>query len=66
MPDKPRGPLRGIRRVQDAGAHWHVTLTCGHSVYRPKADGRPRLFARCHCRDCLTNDASRGTAGLLT
>jgi hypothetical protein len=50
----PRGPLRGVRRVDDAGAHWHATLVCGHSIDRPKATGRLGVFSRCRCLDCLS------------
>ena len=47
-----RGPLRGVRRVDDAGTHWHAVLVCGHSAYRPKTTGRLTVFSRCHCPDC--------------
>ena len=49
----PRGPLRGVSHVDDAGAHWRATLVCGHSVSRLKAAGRLTVFSRCRCLDCL-------------
>ena len=50
---EPRGPLRGVTSVGDAGTHWHATLVCGHSVKRLRSDGRLTVFSRCHCADCL-------------
>jgi len=52
-----RGPLRGVRRVEDAGAHWRLTLVCGHVVYRLKVRDRPTVFSSCHCVDCLEESA---------
>jgi hypothetical protein len=40
-----RGPLRGVRRVDDAGASWRATLTCGHTVHRAKGRGRLTVFS---------------------
>jgi len=49
--------LRGVRRVDDAGAYWYVTLSCGHAVYRLKSRGRVTVLSSCHCLDCLQQTA---------
>lgn len=54
----PRGPLRSVWRVDDAGRHWRATLVCGHSVEREKAAGRLTVFSRCHCRGCIQTAAA--------
>jgi hypothetical protein len=58
----PRGPLRGVLRVDDAGVYWHAMLVCGHSVDRAKGAGRLTVFSRCRCLDCLQTAAAPSQA----
>jgi hypothetical protein len=45
MSRESQAPLRGVRRVDDAGTYWCATLTCGHAVYRSKSRGRLTVFS---------------------
>jgi hypothetical protein len=52
MIDAYRRPLRGVTRVEDAGASWYATLSCGHAVFRVKSTGRVTVLSRCRCVEC--------------
>ena len=58
MTSAPRRPrqrvlLQPVAHIEDADSDWLITLRCGHSIVRRKGEGRPTVFSRRHCPECL-------------